>query len=114
MKKTDHSERPFHWTEGDVHVGMIVCRRHTAKDYAWEPCGWKAKWTHKIGWVSGDMGEKGDGQYCQIAMTDGMVYHRGLTKEQMAVRLQNEDMIPMSWSRWKKMVEYMKNQTNPI
>ncbi len=101
------------WQEGEVETGMIVCRRHDHESN-WKPDGWRAKWTHKIGFVPGDKGGEGDGQYCQVAMTDGMVYARGMTKAQMAKCLTDQDMIPMPYSWWIKMVRFLRRQTNPL
>lgn len=120
---TPDAERPaprFIWKAEDVEVGMIVCRAHRGDD-PWQAEGWTAKWTHKLGFVVGDGKVTKDpvthryqsGHYCQIAMTDGMVYHRGLTKEQMAARLNEEDMIPMPRSWWTRMTSYLMNQQCP-
>lgn len=111
----------FIWSEEDVQCGMIVCRRNPRKG-PFKPCGWTAKWTHKIGFVPGDgkiepnpsgRGFLPSAQYCQIAMTDGMVYHRGLSKKQMAERLTQEDMIPMPYSWWLKTCRLLQRQTCP-
>ncbi len=108
------------WAPEDVEVGMIVCRAHRGPR-KWAPEGWTAKWTHKIGWVSGDGETTKDpithcyvtNHYCQIAMTDGMVYHRSLSRAEMAARLTEEDMIPMPYAWWLQMVRYLRKQTNP-
>jgi hypothetical protein len=100
------------WSKEDVQAGMIVCRAHRING-KWKPEGWCAKWTHKIGFAPGDNKGKLGAHYCQIAMTDGMVYARGLTKEQMAEKLTETDMIPMPWSWWLKLTRYLRTQTNP-
>lgn len=113
--KTKHA-----WSKEDVSAGMIVCRAHRGRG-PWTAEGWTAKWTHKIGFIAGSSQTKKDlktnryysSHYCQIAMTDGMVYHRGLSQEEMAARLTEEDMIPMPWSWWLKMVRHLRQQTNP-
>lgn len=112
----------FNWTPDDVHSGMIVCRAHRGSD-KWKPDGWTAKWTYKIGFVPGDGRVTRDPnmpgrylpvpQYCQIAMTDGMVCCRKMSKADMAKRLTEDDMIPMPWSWWLRMVRYLAAQTSP-
>lgn len=109
------------WSKEDVQCGMIVCRAHRGRG-KWKPCGWTAKWTHKVGFVPGDAtheylknvaaSNRGANHYCQIAMTDGMVYHRIMTKVAMAARLTEEDMIPMPYSWWLKTVRFLRSQTN--
>jgi hypothetical protein len=108
------------WAPEDVKAGMIVCRAHRGRD-KWKPDGWTAKWTHKIGFVPGDGKMTKDpltnsyvsNQCCQIAMTDGMVYHRALSEADMAALLTEEDMIPMPWTWWVQMVRFLRRQTNP-
>jgi hypothetical protein len=110
------------WSPEDVEAGLIVCRQNP-RPGVFKPCGWTAKWTHKIGFVPGDAthehkkntpaSEQQANHYCQIAMSDGMVYHRGLTKTAMAARLTEEDMIPMPYSWWVKTCRYLRRQTNP-
>jgi hypothetical protein len=108
------------WSPEDVQSGMIVCRAHRGRG-KWKPDGWTAKWTHKIGFVSGDGETTKDpatnryvtSHYCQIAMSDGMVYHREKSREQMAADLTSEDMIPMPYSWWLQMVRYLRSQTQP-
>lgn len=102
----------FIWSATDITAGMIVCRAHRQKS-KWFAEGWRAKWTSKIGYVPGDGKKKRGGHYCQIAMTDGLVYHRNLTKEQMAKVLTDEDMVPMPWTWWLQMTRYLRTQTAP-
>lgn len=71
----------------------------------------EAKWTKKIGFIAGDSTKLG-GQYCMLAMSDGMVMARGCTKEQMASKLTESDMIPMPWDWWQQMCAFLRAQTN--
>lgn len=104
----------FIWEEHHVEAGMLVCRAHRRSGVKWKPDGSEAKWTHKIGFIPGDSSiGKSEGQYCQIAMTDGMVYHRGRTKAEMAADLNEQDMIPMPRAWWRRMVTYLMPQLCP-
>lgn len=119
--KTPKPIRPFHWTPEDVSAGMIVCRAHRNARDKWQPNGWTAKWTYKIGFVPGDgrvtldsnRSHIGAPSYCMIAMTDGMVCSRKMSKADMAALLTKDDMIPMPWSWWLRMTRYLRTQTNP-
>ena len=99
------------WSAEDVRAGMIVCRAHRRRG-RWKPDGGTAKWTHKVGFIPGDNKGVPGGQYCHIALTDGLVYWRGMTKEQMAKEMTDQDMIPMPYSWWLQMVRYLRRQTN--
>lgn len=99
----------YEWAESDVTAGMIVCRAHRGPG-KWFAEGWRAKWTMKVGFIPAD---GGPGHYCLIAMTDGMVTSAQLTKKQLAEKFTREDMVPMPWGYWQKMVKYLKSQTNP-
>lgn len=111
--RVDAMKQKTHWEAEDIRAGMIVCRAHRGKE-KWKPDGWTAKWTHKIGFVPCDKGSEGNGHYCQIAMTDGMVYCRGKTKGEMAALLNKEDMILMPYSWWLQTVRYLREMTNEV
>jgi len=53
-------------------------------------CGWKAKWTYKIGWITPAESNK---EFVLIAMTDGMI-GKGMTKNELTDRLNRDGMIP--------------------
>lgn len=97
----------FIWRPEDVKAGMIVCRAHRGKG-RWKPEPWAAKWTYKVAFDQRD-----DNQYCLVAMTDGMVCATGRTKELMAACFNDDDMIPMPYNWWLRMVKYLQPQTNP-
>ena len=96
----------FIWDATDIEAGLIVCSAHRRKT-KWKPDGGTAKWTHKIGFVPGNNRKVPGGHYCHIAMTDGMVYWQGMTKERMAEEMTKSDMIPMPYGWWMQMARYL-------
>lgn len=115
----------FIWTPEDITTGRIVCKPSSRDPF--EPCGWTAKWTLKIGWLSAgnparpysiprDLDRKerrayleaNRADYCLIAMTDGMVYSPK-TKIELAQQLTEDEMIPMPQLWFIKTMRYLKN-----
>jgi hypothetical protein len=110
----------FIWQPEHISAGMVVCRAHRGS-YRWEPDGWTAKWTYKIGFISGStvkMIKHPNGEYemsnlVLVALTDGMVQGKGFTHKEMAEYLNSYDMIPMSAAKYRQMNKYLENQSCP-
>lgn len=109
----------FHWETKDVIPGRIVCkpRRHRKMKAMYEPDGWSAKWTCKIGFqcgahvpisYKGDDGRYHSDHYCLIAMTDGMT-GPCRSKADIAKWLNDNGMIPMPHEWLMKTIEFLKD-----
>lgn len=102
----------FTWQPEDIICGRIVCKaehatsnRKNRLERIFEPDGWTAKWTHKIGYsFSGKEGDK----FHLIAMTDGLVGSIK-TAEEMAKHLNSEGMIPMPHFWLIKTMEFLRD-----
>ena len=105
----------FHWETKDVVCGRIVCKPNT--EPAFEPNGWTAKWTYKIGWQCGLQAPpayKGEDSryhtdhFCTVAMTDGMT-GPCQSKAEITKWLNGNGMIPMPHDWFIKTMEFLKD-----
>ena len=94
------------WEEKDIIAGRIVCKPNTATktlDRSFNPDGWTAKWTFKIGYNPA-LGAK---KYVFISMTDGMISKPHTAKE-MVASLNEDEMIPMPHAWLIKTINFMQ------
>lgn len=82
------------WEPSDIVCGRIVCKPLQKGERVFEPNGWTAKWTFKIGFVGGG----GEDNYVMVCMCDGMV-SRPRSKEQLAQEFNRDGLIlmPHGW-----------------
>jgi len=101
----------YTWEEKDIICGRYVCKHpsHQAREH-FEPCGNATKWTYKIGFCP-KLETDSEGQYCLIAMTDGMVIHYG-TKQKMVDKLNRDEMIPMPHKWLVKVINELRDAYN--
>ena len=91
------------WEEKDIIGGRFVCKPHevpTKGKKEWEPDGWTAKWTFKIGYTVNPSG------MTTISVVDGSTT-KACTKAVMAERLNRDGLIPMPYSWLIKTMEYL-------
>lgn len=114
----------FTWTPEDISCGRVICKNI---DKEFEPCGWTAKHTYKIGWLAAgnparEYSDKMKGMtlserqkyieenradYCLVCLTDGMICNP-MTKQEMCDSLNKTDMGPMPNDWLIKTMEYLR------
>ena len=90
------------WTPENIHCGMWVTKPVT-RGKRFIPDGWRAKWMDMICW---DATATRPARYRRVSIADGMV---GMvyTAEQLALRLNEDGMIPAPDAWVRKMVTWM-------
>jgi hypothetical protein len=98
----------YTWTKNDIITGRVVCKSpeyHGFTNKTWVAnCG-TTKWVYKIGFTNSG----GEGNLCLVALTDGMVCSTGKTQEQMAEKLNYDDMIPCPHSRLIAVMDFLRD-----
>jgi len=91
----------YTWEEEDIIAGRYVCKPLREDEKRFEPTGWTAKWTYKIGFIPTH-------GVTLICMADGLV-HKPTTALELATQLNRDGMIPMPHAWLLKHIEYTRD-----
>ena len=92
----------YEWEKEDIICGRYVCKPFDAHNH--KVLHWDAKWSYKIGYYG-----CGNTKCCLVSLIDGSVTLINSSKEEIAVYLNDNDIIPMSHNRLVETINFLRN-----